>query len=102
MKYRSLVRVSSAMVLGVCLVLTGEARPPAAVPEPGLVPTPVSLPVEREVTDYTAFTARIAAVDSVEVKAHVWGYLQKVNFKEGDLVGRTSSSRSTRGRTRRP
>jgi RND family efflux transporter MFP subunit len=38
------------------------------------------------VTDYVDFTARTAAVDSVDVKAHVWGYLQKVNFKEGDLV----------------
>jgi RND family efflux transporter MFP subunit len=36
--------------------------------------------------DYADFTARIAAVDSVEVRAHVWGYLQKVNFREGDLV----------------
>src|SRR5205807_2753739 len=32
------------------------------------------------------FTARIAAVDSVEVRAHVWGYLDKVNFKEGAMV----------------
>src|SRR6202035_5579419 len=38
------------------------------------------------VTDYADFTARIAAVDSVEVRTHVWGYLDKVNFKEGALV----------------
>jgi RND family efflux transporter MFP subunit len=25
-------------------------------------------------------------VDNVEVRAHVWGYLQKVNFKEGEMV----------------
>jgi multidrug efflux pump subunit AcrA (membrane-fusion protein) len=46
----------------------------------------VSRPHERDVTDYTEFTARTTAVDSVEVRAHVWGYLEKVNFKEGDLV----------------
>ena len=46
----------------------------------------VSYPVEREVTDYADFTARTAAVDSVEVRARVWGYLKKVNFKEGALV----------------
>ncbi len=50
------------------------------------VSVPVSHPVEREVTDYADFTARIAAVDSVEVRAHVWGYLDKVRFKEGALV----------------
>jgi RND family efflux transporter MFP subunit len=38
------------------------------------------------VTDYTDYTARTAAVDSVEVRAHVWGYLEKVNFKEGAMV----------------
>ena len=32
------------------------------------------------------YTARTAAVNSVEVRAHVWGYLDKVNFKEGALV----------------
>jgi RND family efflux transporter MFP subunit len=46
----------------------------------------VSYPVEREVTDYADYTGRPAAVDSVEVRAHVWGYLDKVNFKEGVLV----------------
>ena len=50
------------------------------------VPVTVSYPVERDVTDYADFTARTAAVDSVEVRAHVWGYLDKVNFKEGALV----------------
>jgi RND family efflux transporter MFP subunit len=46
----------------------------------------VSYPVEREITDYADFTARTAAVESVEVRARVWGYLDKVNFKEGALV----------------
>jgi RND family efflux transporter MFP subunit len=46
----------------------------------------VSEPVERDVTDYADFTGRTAAVDSVEVRARVWGYLDKVNFKEGALV----------------
>jgi len=46
----------------------------------------VSYPVVREVTEYKDYTARTAAVDSVEVRAHVWGYLDKVNFKEGALV----------------
>jgi RND family efflux transporter MFP subunit len=38
------------------------------------------------VTDFADFTGRTAAVDSVEVRARVWGYLDKVNFKEGALV----------------
>ncbi len=56
--------------------------PPAAVP----ISVAVSYPVEQEVTDYAEFTARTAAVDCVEVRARVWGYLAKVNFEEGSLV----------------
>ena len=46
----------------------------------------MSYPVERNVTDYADFTGRTAAVDSVEVRARVSGYLDTVNFKEGALV----------------
>src|SRR5262249_60288068 len=70
---------------GLCLGVAGCARPPAVAPAPP-VPVPVSQPVELYVTDHADFTARVAAVDSVEVRAHVWGYLDKVNFKEGALV----------------
>ena len=48
----------------------------------------VSRPIERTITDYADFTARIAAVDSVEVRTHVWGYLEQVKFKEGALVNK--------------
>jgi multidrug efflux pump subunit AcrA (membrane-fusion protein) len=47
-------------------------------------PVTVGYPVERNVRDSADFTARIAAVDSVEVRAHVWADLKRVNFKEGD------------------
>src|SRR6266446_6025397 len=86
MKYRSSLRTSSALVVGFCLALTGCARAPSEAPTAAPIPVTVSYPVERYVTDYADFTARIAAVDSVEVRAHAWGYLEKVNFKEGALV----------------
>jgi RND family efflux transporter MFP subunit len=58
---------------------------------PQVVQTPpplvkVSQPVQGTVTDYQVFTARTAAVESVEVKARVTGYLTKILFKDGDLV----------------
>jgi multidrug efflux system membrane fusion protein len=46
----------------------------------------VSHPVAKEIVDYDEFTARIDAVDSVDVRARVSGYLQKVNFKDGAEV----------------
>ena len=86
MKYRSSVRIGSTLVLGVCLGLTGCTRAPSQSTQAAPATVAVSYPVERDVTDYADFTARIAAVDSVEVRARVWGYLQRVNFKEGALV----------------
>jgi RND family efflux transporter MFP subunit len=83
MNYGSPVRLA-ALVLGLSASLTGCARVPLEAQAPA--PITISYPVERVVTDYADFTARTAAVDSVEVRAHVWGYLDKVNFKEGALV----------------
>src|SRR5438270_13806039 len=74
------------LVLGFCVGLAGCAGAPPGSPAPAPMPVTVSHPVERYVTDYADFTARTAAVDSVEVRARVWGYLDRVNFKEGALV----------------
>jgi RND family efflux transporter MFP subunit len=43
----------------------------------------VSHPVTATVTDYEDFPGRIVAVNSVEIRARVTGYLDKVNFQEG-------------------
>src|SRR5260370_19511383 len=71
-----------ALVIG----LAGCARVSPGASEAAPTPLTVSRPVERDVTDYADFTGRTAAVDSVEGRAHVWGYLDQVNFKEGALV----------------
>src|SRR5258708_28216663 len=73
-------------LLGLCLGLAGCSRGPSETPVEPPTPVKVSQPVEQYVTDYADFTARTAAKDSVEVRAHVWGYLDRVNFKEGALV----------------
>jgi RND family efflux transporter MFP subunit len=77
--------ISSGGAFLLATIVTGCANqpPPAAPPPPSVS---VAYPVEREVTDYADYTGRTAAVDSVEVRSHVWGYLEKVNFKEGALV----------------
>jgi multidrug efflux system membrane fusion protein len=79
-----------------CLLLAAvagcqqEVSPTASSKE---MPTvPVSLPVEREVTDFVDFTGRTAAIQSVDVRPRVTGYLVKICFvdgaevKEGDLL----------------
>src|SRR6516165_4623921 len=86
MNYHSQQFTARLVVVGICLVLTGCGRVSSEAPPQPPLPVTVSYPVERYVTDHADFTGRTAAVDSVEVRAHVWGYLEKVNFKEGVLV----------------
>src|SRR5687768_7376847 len=81
-----LLQYHPGLILGLALLAAGCARTPAAPPAAAPASVTVSYPGEREVTDYADFTARTAAVESVEVRARVWGYLDKVNFKEGALV----------------
>ena len=86
MRYHPSHLTGAALVLGFCLGVAGCARPHSEGPAAAPPPVTVSYPVEREVTDYADFTARTAAVDSVELRARVSGYLDKVNFKEGARV----------------
>jgi RND family efflux transporter MFP subunit len=76
----------AGLIFALCLLVAGCARSAAEAPVDAATPVSVSYAVEREVTDYAEYTGRTAAVDSVEVRAHVWGYLEKVNFKEGAMV----------------
>ncbi len=46
----------------------------------------VSLPIVREVVDYDDYEGRIAAPDSVEVRARVRGHLTKVAFQDGQII----------------
>jgi RND family efflux transporter MFP subunit len=55
-----------------------------APPQPPAVS--VSHPVEREITDYAEFTARVAAVESTEVRARVSGQIVAVPFEAGTVV----------------
>ncbi|HVC92902.1 MAG TPA: efflux RND transporter periplasmic adaptor subunit [Pirellulales bacterium] len=80
------LNVVSAAVLFLSLGLSGCAPAPSETPAEAPIPVTISYPVEREITDFADFTARTAAVESVEVRARVAGYLDKISFKEGTLV----------------
>jgi RND family efflux transporter MFP subunit len=43
----------------------------------------VSLPVQRDVTDYVEYTGRTGAKQATEVKARVTGFLEETPFEEG-------------------
>jgi RND family efflux transporter MFP subunit len=88
MRYFITFSINFVLLIALSLALPGCVQAPAVTATAQRVQVEVSLPVEREVTDYADFTGRTAAVDSVEVRARVGGYLDKVNFKEGTLVNK--------------
>ena len=62
----------------------GEGAPKQAAPPPPAVT--VAKPVRQSVTDYDEYVGRFIAVDMVEIRARVSGYLEKVHFKDGQIV----------------
>jgi multidrug efflux system membrane fusion protein len=67
--------------------LGGCSRPQAqSGPPPGPPPVSVAAAIERQIVETDEFPGRIEAVESVEVRARVNGYIQSVNFKPGALV----------------
>src|SRR5215475_11400250 len=75
-------------VLLVAFVLTaGCSESPqkqAAAPPPPAVT--VAKPAKRTVVDQDEYVGRFVAIDSVEVRARVSGYLDKVHFQDGQIV----------------
>src|SRR5947207_5892824 len=73
------------LVLALAVASCGENQPAtrAAPPPPTLG---VAKPIARTVVDQDEYVGRFVAVDSVEIRARVWGYLDGVHFKDGQIV----------------
>src|SRR6185312_1138050 len=78
---------ASGLLVAALLATTGcqPTTAPAVAPAPPMV-VPVSQPVPREVTDYVDFTGRVNAIQSVDIRPRVTGYLRRMPFKEGAEV----------------
>src|SRR5262249_58745791 len=55
-----------------------------AAPPPPSVTT--AQPVHKTITEWDEYTGRFAAVETVEVRARVSGFIDSVHFKEGQIV----------------
>jgi RND family efflux transporter MFP subunit len=91
MRYTITFCISFAPALVLGLGLAGCARAPAGPPPAPPTTVSVSYPVERDVTNYADFTGRLEAVFSVEIRARVTGYLNRVYFKDGVEVNEGAS-----------
>ena len=85
---KSLTASRLALLWLSCLAVAGCGKSQAQTGPPQMPPpeVEVSLPLTGEVTDYVDFPGRVEAVNSVEIRARVTGYLEKVHFREGSDV----------------
>jgi RND family efflux transporter MFP subunit len=69
--------------LAILVAACGQGQQPAAPPPPAVT---VATPTKRTVFDFDEYVGRFTAINSVEVRARVSGYLDSVNFKDGQKV----------------
>ena len=77
--------VAAAMVLAILGLSSACGERNTYVPPPPPKVT-VSQPVQQPVTDYLEFTGNTKAINTVQLRARVEGYLEKVLFQDGDRV----------------
>jgi len=74
------VSLAAAGLLAACTRTAAQQAPP---PPPQVT---VATVIERDVTEWEEFTGRLQAVDSVEIRPRVSGYVSAVRFSEGAAV----------------
>jgi membrane fusion protein, multidrug efflux system len=75
-----------ALVLAMLAVLAACSEGPQQRPAPPPPKVTVAVPVKRSVIDQDEYVGRFVAVDSVEIRARVSGYLDRIHFTDGQLV----------------
>ena len=76
-------RTPAPLLLAAALAGCGGEAPPPAPPPPTVV---VAAPLVRSVVEWDDYTARLRAVDTVEIRPRVGGYLKTLHFDDGQPV----------------
>jgi RND family efflux transporter MFP subunit len=86
--FTSLVPVAAAAMVAV-MTLSGCSRDATAAHAPAPPPAPqvtVARVISRTITDSETFSGRFSAVDHVDIRPRVSGYISSVNFVDGTVV----------------
>src|SRR6059058_2792601 len=80
-----LVPLGALVLMAHALASCGDSRPgTASAPPPP--PVTVAHPLQKTITEWDEYTGRFVAVEQVEVRARVSGFIVAVHFNEGQLV----------------
>lgn len=78
--------LASSRVVGLALVALGFGLGTAALAQQGPLPVDVATPKQATVTEWDEYTGRFEAVQRAEMRARVTGYLEAIDFRDGELV----------------
>jgi multidrug efflux system membrane fusion protein len=83
MSMRRIVVLGALLLIADTLAGCGD-KPPAAAAGPP--PVTVARPLEKKITEWDEYTGRFTAVETVEIRARVSGFIDSLNFKDGQIV----------------
>jgi multidrug efflux system membrane fusion protein len=78
-------RLLTLLLLPLALAACGKSSHPQGQNQ-GPAPAVVSRPLEKKIQAFQEYTGRLEAVDNVEIRARVGGYLEKILFTAGAEV----------------
>jgi len=85
-----MAQFSSNLLRPICLVialaLAACSEKPAQGPAAAVPAVTVATPVKRTVTDWDEYTGRFEAVEQVDIRARVGGFVTRVGFSDGEIV----------------
>ncbi len=72
------------LMVAICVGVAGCAK--KAPPKPPPPTVIVSKPLSKKIVDWDDFVGRFEAIDSVDIRPRVSGYLQSIGFTDGQVV----------------
>src|ERR1700757_2465056 len=78
-----IVHFGALVLISIVSVSCGRG-PTVTAPSPPAVT--VSLPLQKSITEWDEYTGRFTALETVEVRARVSGFIDSVHFREGQIV----------------
>lgn len=80
--------IRTSMIAGIAIALAGclDDTPDQTAAAPQAPQVTVAKPIVKDIKEWDDFTGRFQAVEDVDIRARVSGYVKAVHFDEGELV----------------